>query len=102
MLVNLDMARNFAIFTACVFVIRGVIQLGEMGRWGVKKTLSRKETEIHPLSWSIGSGEETRRVTEELPLIEELSYGHAAQTLTLTPSHPTGSSEDRPLSFNWS
>ncbi|NEP90222.1 MAG: hypothetical protein F6K18_27235 [Okeania sp. SIO2C2] len=99
------MARNFAIFTACVFVIRGVIQLGEMGRWGDgewKKTVSRKETEIHPLSWSIGSGEETRRVTEELPLTEELSYGHAAQTLTLTPSHPTGSSEDRPLSSNWS
>ncbi|WP_287284314.1 hypothetical protein [Okeania sp. SIO2G4] len=37
MLVNLDMARNFAIFTACVFVIRGVIQLGGDGEMGSEK-----------------------------------------------------------------
>ncbi|NEP06803.1 MAG: hypothetical protein F6K34_19470, partial [Okeania sp. SIO4D6] len=29
----------------------------DMRRWGVEKTVSRKETEIHPLSWSIGYGE---------------------------------------------
>ncbi|NET79987.1 MULTISPECIES: hypothetical protein [unclassified Okeania] len=28
----------------------------EMRRWGVEKTVSRKETEIHALSWSIGYG----------------------------------------------
>ncbi|NEQ72667.1 MAG: isopentenyl pyrophosphate isomerase [Okeania sp. SIO2C9] len=50
---------------------------GEMGRWGAEKTVSRKETEIHPLSWSIGYGEVS------------------------SPSHSTGSSEDQPLSFNW-
>ncbi|NET41273.1 hypothetical protein [Okeania sp. SIO2B3] len=30
-----------------------------MGRPGVEKTVSRKETEIYPLSWSHGYGSET-------------------------------------------
>ncbi|NEP74993.1 MAG: hypothetical protein F6K27_16840 [Okeania sp. SIO2F5] len=40
--------------------------MGRWVEWVVEKTVSRKETEIHPLSWSIGYGEETRRVTELL------------------------------------
>ncbi|NEP85814.1 MAG: hypothetical protein F6K18_02690 [Okeania sp. SIO2C2] len=42
---------------------------GSMSRWGVEKTVSRKETEIYPFSWSMGYGEETRRVTELLRFI---------------------------------
>ncbi|NET18194.1 hypothetical protein [Okeania sp. SIO2B9] len=52
---------------------------GEMGRWG-----DGKETEIHPLSWSIGYGEETRSC-RPAPKIAIPPYGKLRFFLGHTP-----------------